>query len=138
MLLDVDFFKQINDKWGHLIGDRVLCHIAQVLKEEARSGDLIARVGGEEFVIILPDAGYQGADQMAKRIQDRLSRLRLGGDLGTLHITVSIGISYLKLSPDLPTCEPGKVLDRLYSQADQAMYLCKNNGRNGCLIFDDT
>jgi diguanylate cyclase (GGDEF)-like protein len=100
MLLDVDFFKQINDKWGHLAGDRVLCQIAQVLREEGRGGDLIARVGGEEFVIILPAAGHEGADQMANRIQQRLRRLLLGGDLGTLEITVCIGISYLKHSAE--------------------------------------
>jgi diguanylate cyclase (GGDEF)-like protein len=138
MLLDVDFFKQINDKWGHLVGDRVLCEIAQVLKQEGRGGDLIARVGGEEFVIILPEAGFEGADQMANRIQERLSRLLLGGELGTLEITVSIGISYLKHRADLPPCQPGKILDRLYSEADRAMYLCKGNGRNGRVIFEDT
>ena len=137
MLLDVDFFKQINDKWGHLAGDRVLCKIAQVLKEEGRGGDLIARVGGEEFVIILPDAGHEGADQMANRIQERLRRLLIGGDLGTLEITVCIGISYLKRSADLPNRRPGKVLDQLYSEADRAMYRCKSNGRNGRMVFQD-
>jgi diguanylate cyclase (GGDEF)-like protein len=138
MLLDVDFFKQINDKWGHLVGDRVLSRIAQVLKEEGRGGDLIARVGGEEFVIILPDAGAEGAEQMANRIQERLRRLLLGGDLGTLEITVSIGISYLRRTPELSTRQPGKVLDQLYSEADRAMYLCKSNGRNGRMVFHDS
>lgn len=138
MLLDVDFFKQINDKWGHLVGDQVLCRIAHVLKEEGRGGDLIARVGGEEFVIILPDAGFEGADQMAHRIQERLSRLLLGGDLGTLVITVCIGISYLKRDSELPTRQPGKVLDQLYSEADRAMYLCKSNGRNSRMVFHAT
>jgi two-component system cell cycle response regulator len=137
MLLDVDFFKQINDKWGHLAGDRVLCQIAQVLREEGRGGDLIARVGGEEFVIILPAAGHEGADQMANRIQQRLRRLLLGGDLGTLEITVCIGISYLKHSAEKSSRHPGKVLDQLYSEADRAMYLCKSNGRNGRMIFHD-
>jgi diguanylate cyclase (GGDEF)-like protein len=137
MLLDVDFFKQINDKWGHLIGDRVLCQIAHVLKEEGRGGDLIARVGGEEFVIILPDAGCEGADQMANRIQERLRRLQLGGDLGAQEITVSIGISYLRGGAGVPTSQPGKVLDQLYSEADRAMYVCKDNGRNGRMVFHD-
>ncbi len=137
MLLDVDYFKQINDKWGHLVGDQVLCQIAEVLKEEARGGDLIARVGGEEFVIILPDAGLEGADQMALRIQERLSRLLLGGDLRTLEVTVSIGISYLKRAADMTSQQPGKVLDQLYSEADRAMYKCKSNGRNCRMIFRD-
>ena len=137
MLLDVDYFKQINDKWGHLVGDRVLCQIADVLKDEARGGDLIARVGGEEFVIILPDAGLEGADQMAQRIQDRLCRLLLGGDLGTLEVTVSIGISYLKRAADMTNQQSGKVLDQLYSEADRAMYQCKSNGRNCRMIFRD-
>ncbi len=129
MLLDVDFFKQINDKWGHVVGDRVLCLIARVLKEEARGGDLVARVGGEEFVIILPDAGMEGADLMARRIQERLGRLELGGDLGTLGVTVSIGISYL-LSERSYDDNPVMALDKLYSGADQAMYECKTKGRN--------
>jgi diguanylate cyclase (GGDEF)-like protein len=134
MLLDVDYFKQINDRYGHATGDRVLCLIADVLKQEARGGDLVARVGGEEFVIILPDAGPEGADLMAQRIHARLGDLELGGEVGSIGVTVCIGISCLR-QRELLGETPGKVLDRLYSEADRAMYECKSEGRNCRKLF---
>jgi diguanylate cyclase (GGDEF)-like protein len=134
MLLDVDYFKQINDQWGHAAGDQVLCLIAAALAQEARGGDLVARVGGEEFVIILPETGLEGADLMAQRIQERLGQLDLGGSIGAIGVTVSIGISYLR-QEELATLSPSMVLDRLYSEADSAMYECKSEGRNRCKVF---
>lgn len=134
MLLDVDYFKHINDQWGHTAGDRVLCLIAEVLTQEARGGDLVARVGGEEFVIILPDAGLEGADLMAQRIHKRLGQLDLGGNIGTIGVTVSIGISLLR-HEGLENQSPCMVLDRLYSESDRAMYECKSEGRNRCKVF---
>ncbi len=134
MLLDVDYFKHINDQWGHATGDQVLGQIAEVLRQEARGGDLVARVGGEEFVIILPDAGLDGADLMAQRIHERLGQIDLGGDIGAIGVTVSIGISCLQRE-GLENQSPGMVLDRLYSEADRAMYECKSEGRNRRKVF---
>ena len=134
MLLDVDYFKLINDRWGHAIGDQVLCMIADGLKQEARGGDLVARVGGEEFVIILPDSGLEGTDLMAQRIHERLGRLDLGGNIGEVGVTVSIGISYLTQEETKETT-PAIMLDRLYSEADKAMYECKSEGRNRRKVF---
>lgn len=134
MLLDVDYFKHINDQWGHTTGDRVLCMIAEVLKQEARGGDLVARVGGEEFVIVLPETDLEGTDLMAQRIHDHLGQLELGGEIGSIGVTVSIGISYLRRE-GVDKLSPSVALDRLYSEADRAMYECKSEGRNCRKVF---
>ncbi len=135
MLLDVDLFKQINDEWGHVVGDKALCAIADVIRKEARGGDLVARVGGDEFVIMLPESGIEGADLMAQRIQERLARLDFGIQIGNLKLSASFGIS--GYTPDRGEQAPIHMLvDQLYAQADGAMYEAKNQGRNTRCIFD--
>ncbi len=132
LLVDVDHFKRINDRWGHVVGDRVLKLIAGVLRDQARSGDLIARLGGEEFVMMLPNTGPVGTDLMAKGIQERIGRLDLGGEMGALILTVSIGMTSL----DCKTSDtPADTMQLLYKQADEAMYLCKAQGRNRRLFY---
>jgi diguanylate cyclase (GGDEF)-like protein len=136
MLLDVDFFKQINDEWGHVVGDKVLCAIADVIRQEARGGDLVARVGGEEFVIMLPESGMEGADLMARRVQERLARLDFGAKIGNLKLTASIGISgYFPERDQQVTLHA--LVDQLYAQADSAMYDAKHQGRNTRRIFSE-
>ncbi|MCU7948121.1 MAG: GGDEF domain-containing protein, partial [Candidatus Thiodiazotropha sp. (ex Cardiolucina cf. quadrata)] len=137
LLIDIDYFKLINDRWGHVVGDEVLAAIARVLEEEARGGDLVARVGGEEFVVMLAEAGTGGADLMAQRIQERLAHLETGRDLVGLNLTASIGIT--ALTPDYDhEFSVSELLDQLYSQADRAMYDCKREGRNSrkCYLKD--
>ncbi|MEL0585235.1 MAG: sensor domain-containing diguanylate cyclase [Candidatus Thiodiazotropha sp. (ex. Lucinoma kazani)] len=137
LLIDIDYFKLINDRWGHVVGDEVLVAIARVLEEEARGGDLVARVGGEEFVVMLAEAGTGGADLMAQRIQERLAHLETGRDLVGLNLTASIGIT--ALTPDYDhEFSVSELLDQLYSQADRAMYDCKREGRNSrkCYLKD--
>ena len=129
MLVDVDHFKRVNDQWGHQVGDQVLAAISRLLLDEARGGDLVARVGGEEFVILLPEAGIEGADLMAQRIQERLTTLNMGNSHPGIKLTVSIGMTELVKDPD-PNLSPSQLVDQLYSQADQAMYDCKRDGRN--------
>ena len=129
MLIDVDHFKRINDQWGHLAGDQVLGAIAKVLKEEARGGDVVARVGGEEFVIMLPESGLEGADLMAQRIQERLANLEIGQGQPGMSLTASIGMTTLARDYD-QTLTTSELMDQLYSQADRAMYDCKREGRN--------
>jgi diguanylate cyclase (GGDEF)-like protein len=129
LLIDMDYFKRINEQWGHLVGDAVLVAVAKVLREEARGGDILARVGGEEFVVMLAEAGIGGAELMAQRIQERLAQLDTGRDLVGLNLTASIGMT--EFSPhfdhDLTVSE---LLDQLYSKADRAMYDCKREGYN--------
>jgi diguanylate cyclase (GGDEF)-like protein len=136
MLLDVDYFKLINDEWGHVVGDKVLCAIADVMRQEARGGDLVARVGGEEFVIMLSESGFEGADLMAQRVQERLARLEFGSRIGNLKLTVSIGISGYFPDRD-PQAPIHTVVDQLYAQADGAMYEGKREGRNTRRIYSE-
>lgn len=132
LLVDIDHFKRINDTWGHAIGDRVLRLIAESLRTQARAGDVIARLGGEEFVLLLPNTGPVGADLLAKRVQDRLALLDLGGSMGNLVLTASIGIASMQneIHGDL-----AEKLQDIYKQADSAMYCCKAQGRNRRMFF---
>ena len=136
MLLDVDYFKQINDEWGHVMGDKVLCAIAEVILHEARGGDLVARVGGEEFVILLSESGVDGADLMAQRIQERMAQLDFGPQVGNLKLSASIGISGYLPDED-PQISLNALVDQLYAQADSAMYEAKNQGRNTRRFFSE-
>ena len=131
LLVDIDHFKHINDTWGHAIGDRVLRLIADALRAQARAGDMVARLGGEEFVLLLPNTGPVGADLMAKRVQEKMAALDLGGSMEDLTLTASIGITSLHsdFQGDL-----SEKLQEIYRQADCAMYACKAQGRN-CRLF---
>jgi diguanylate cyclase (GGDEF)-like protein len=129
LLIDLDYFKRINDQWGHQVGDGVLIGVAKVLKEEARGGDILARVGGEEFVVMLAETGIGGAELMAQRIQERLVKLDTGLDLVGLNLTACIGMT--ALTPDYDhDLSVSELLDQLYSKADRAMYDCKREGYN--------
>lgn len=129
MLLDIDYFKQINDRWGHVLGDKALCAIADVLRQETRGGDLVARVGGEEFVIMLPESGIEGANLMAQRIQERFALFEFGKGVGNLHVTATIGITAYRPEQEQALSD-SELADLLYSQADSAMYEGKREGRN--------
>lgn len=132
LLVDIDHFKRINDTWGHAIGDRVLRLIAESLRTQARAGDMIARLGGEEFVLLLPNTGPVGADLLARRIQERLGLLDIGGSMSNLVLTASIGIASMQneIQGDL-----AERLQEIYKQADSAMYSCKAAGRNRRMFF---
>jgi len=132
LLLGSDYFKRINDNWGHAIGDRVLRLIADALRGQARAGDMTARLGGEEFVLLLPNTGPVGADLMAKRVQERIAVLDLGGRMDGLILTASIGMTTMQndFNGDL-----SEKLQEIYKQADCAMYTCKAQGRNRRLFY---
>ncbi len=119
MAIDLDHFKAINDQHGHALGDRVLVHVASVIMHSVRQCDIVARFGGEEFVVLLPDTTLPQAQQLAQRIQ---SLLRDSQQPGLPACTVSIGIAGQQA--------PGESLDSLLSRADTALYLAKANGRN--------
>ncbi|MCB1758172.1 MAG: sensor domain-containing diguanylate cyclase [Gammaproteobacteria bacterium] len=132
LLIDIDHFKQINDTWGHTTGDRVLRLIADALRSQARAGDLIARLGGEEFVLLLPNTGPVGADLMAKRVQESIAGLDLGGIMTGYALTASIGMTSMQnySSDDLTD-----KLQQLYKMADCAMYSCKSEGRDRRMFY---
>jgi diguanylate cyclase (GGDEF)-like protein/PAS domain S-box-containing protein len=127
LFLDLDGFKPINDAHGHAAGDRVLIDIAARITAEVRAGDLVARVGGDEFVVLMPGIG--GVEN-AQRIAAEISRsAALPIDIGALevHVTVSIGIAL---------AEPGDDVDDLLQHADHALYRAKRSGRARAVTFD--
>ena len=123
MMLDIDNFKQINDTFGHLVGDRVLKQLAQLLRREQRSVDLVARYGGEEFVVLLPETTSAESRNFAERILRRVATHDFGEPGRPVRVTISIGIASY---PDERVTD-GESLLRL---ADTHLYRAKNDGRN--------
>ncbi|MFV9681644.1 GGDEF domain-containing protein [Pseudomonas sp. NY15367] len=118
LLIDIDHFKQINDRFGHAEGDRVLVDMAQHLLVSVRSGDSVVRYGGEEFAIWLPNADLDEASDIAERVHDQIKAVGVANE----SVTVSIGIASLK------PCE--HYLENLLAAADKALYTAKAQGRN--------
>lgn len=124
LFIDLDGFKSINDSHGHLAGSRALVEAGAVIRGSARETDIVARFGGDEFALILPDTGSPGALAVAERIRDRLARYSfLAGDGLDIHITASVGVATL---PDV-----AGTADELVQAADAAMYRVKDRGKNG-------
>ena len=127
LLADVDYFKAVNDRHGHLAGDEALKMVAFVLRGAIRKEDVLARYGGEEFVVVARETGLQGARALGERIRRAVERSRCawhGHDLG---LTVSIGVT---VSIGLAEFIPGRSDRELLEAADRALYLAKQAGRN--------
>ncbi|HEY7479959.1 MAG TPA: diguanylate cyclase [Gemmatimonadales bacterium] len=123
MMVDIDNFKQINDTYGHLVGDRVLKQLAALLKREQRSVDIVARYGGEEFVVLLPETTSTESRNFAERILRRVSTHDFGESGHPVRVTISIGIASF---PDERVSD-GESLLKL---ADTHLYRAKSDGRN--------
>jgi diguanylate cyclase (GGDEF)-like protein len=122
ILLDCDYFKNINDQFGHQVGDQLLQHVCNICNQEIRDVDFLARYGGEEFIIILPNCNLTGGVEIASRIQKSLAENTLTIEKKEIHVTLSIGISMLS--------NKHTNFEQLINDADQSMYTAKNNGRN--------
>jgi len=127
-VLDIDFFKRVNDTYGHPAGDAVIKSLARLLKQRLRQDDVVARYGGEEFGILLVQAGDAEASIITNRIRERIAHnrfalpsLSVGGEMVQVPVTVSIGVARFSPSDNLQT---------LLERADRALYEAKNNGRN--------
>lgn len=119
MLIDLDHFKSINDTHGHTVGDKVLALTSALLKSACREGDLVARVGGEEFVLIMAQCGVEEAARHAEKIRKDIETLKPD----SISVTASIGVSARPLGKDVN-------FDDLFKAADRAVYEAKNQGRN--------
>lgn len=127
ILIDVDNFKQFNDRFGHEAGDVVLAGIANVMRESARSSDVVARLGGEEFVIVAADLSEEVANDLAERIRVNVQSARFGFQSLSLKVTASFGIAH-----QLPLEDTSRLMQR----ADSALYHSKASGRNCCHLHD--
>jgi diguanylate cyclase len=124
LIVDLDHFKTINDTHGHLLGDKVLRAVAQILRANIKGRDVAARIGGEEFAVFLPDTTLPGAAAVAQQIREAVAKVRLRRTdrneyIGS--ITASIGVAHAR---------SGDTLDNLIERADEALYCAKRAGRN--------
>ncbi len=120
LLLDLDHFKHINDSWGHTAGDEALRHFVRLLQGLLRDTDILGRIGGEEFAVLLPDASLEQAEEIAERIRERVESEPL--QHGRIHIPVTVSIGVVELD--------GEGLDTALRMADRALYTAKEEGRN--------
>lgn len=122
--LDIDFFKAVNDSWGHHAGDRALVHVAGIVRHALRKMDIAGRVGGEEFCLLLPETGLEDARDIAERIRQKLAQkeLLISNDQ-TLKVTASFGVASSEEQGDYQ-------VESLQSLADSRLYLAKQGGRN--------
>ena len=135
LILDIDYFKIINDRHGHLVGDEVLINFCQLLHRRKRSYDVLCRYGGDEFVMLLPTTTSQQAWTVADRVVAEVNQHSFHTKKGELSISASIGVA---------TCTPGSIdyksdleeLDGLLAAADQALYRAKGEGRNRVVVAE--
>jgi diguanylate cyclase (GGDEF)-like protein len=127
MLLDIDRFKQINDLHGHAHGDEVLKVLANILRHSVRQGDVLARWGGEEFIVFLPETGEHDATALAERLRAEFAETRIAREGGTTAVTASFGIAQ--------KADCHLTLDALIAAADECLYQSKQQGRNRVTIY---
>lgn len=130
VMLDIDHFKAINDRYGHGSGDHALKVLAECLRQELRGVDLIGRYGGEEFILVLPDADAKTATRITERIRAKIASKLIKSPTGEFSITASFGIAFLGIH--------GTDADTLTQAADRALYTAKSEGRNRVTIEPST
>lgn len=128
ILCDIDQFKQVNDSHGHNVGDKVIVAFAHVLQNEAREEDVVARFGGEEFIVLLPQTDAQGAVILAERMRQAAENLVIPTDNVVLNFTVSFGVA---------TFDSSINIEENIKHADEALYLAKQVGRNKVKVYQE-
>lgn len=129
VMVDIDFFKQFNDKYGHLKGDKILRHVGIMIKEVSRETDIPARFGGEEFIILLPETSIEGAQRIGERLRETIATTAINdNEEGNLTVTISAGVATFdhKIDADGNT---------LIEKADTALYQAKKKGRNCTILY---
>ncbi|MBK1692481.1 GGDEF domain-containing protein [Ectothiorhodospira mobilis] len=129
-VLDLDYFKQVNDRFGHSVGDRVLRDVSHRVRSLIREGDVLARLGGEEFVLLLPATDLEGAMKLGKRVRQVVADLRWSIKGEPLAVTTSIGLCALSMETPAQQMTPDEVLESLLARADAALYTSKDAGRD--------
>jgi diguanylate cyclase (GGDEF)-like protein len=129
LMVDIDHFKQVNDSFGHEIGDQVIRQVADFLERLSRHSDVVARIGGEEFLLVLPDTGLDAARVLAERIRSTVGDHPLVVENQRIKVTVSVGVACLEGEANL---------DELAQEADRALYLAKRGGRNRVASVETT
>ncbi|MDX9714423.1 MAG: diguanylate cyclase [Dissulfurispiraceae bacterium] len=126
IMIDIDYFKKVNDTYGHMFGDIVLVRMAQIIQENLRGYDVLARYGGEEFIIVCPDSGADDAKSVAVRVHERVKQELITDGKNSTSITISAGITE-RISDD--------TIDTFLSRVDTALYQAKNTGRDRIVIL---
>ena len=127
LVIDADHFKDLNDNYGHAVGDAALVNIADVLRNSFRGSDLICRVGGEEFAVLLPGVSIEQAKTMAQRVVDAVADSPIVAGNAIITYSVSCGVAQ---------ADPGEELAELFKRADDAMYAAKKYGRNRVALHE--
>lgn len=131
LMMDIDFFKQVNDSYGHAVGDKVLHYIGELLSKRFRHTDLCGRYGGEELCVWLPATSFEGALQVAEEIRRKVEEKAFKGQGYDFNVTVSIGVASMQDSHP-------KDFEELMNRADIALYEAKNTGRNRVCVYHET
>ncbi|MEE3170016.1 MAG: GGDEF domain-containing protein [Pseudomonadota bacterium] len=129
LLLDIDLFKSVNDNHGHHIGDELIVQVANTLREECRRVDTVARWGGEEYLVVLPETGPADALNSANRIREAFARKTVATEQGPIQATLSVGVASIRRAESI---------DRLLQRCDEALYRAKSRGRNRACGDEET
>ncbi|MFW6138980.1 MAG: diguanylate cyclase [Spirochaetota bacterium] len=130
LMMDLDHFKNINDTYGHMVGDEVLMQVAKTIKAKVRAFDIPARFGGEEFTVILPETGVNDTSSVAERLRKSIQELSFSSQKGSFSIKASIGIAEYVHSVNMTE-------DILIEHADRALYYAKEHGRNQVVVYEN-
>jgi diguanylate cyclase (GGDEF)-like protein len=127
MMIDIDYFKKINDTYGHAAGDEALRKLADQIRQALRTTDILGRYGGEEFVVLMPETDLASGHKIAERLLHMVRELNIRSDKTEFGITISVGLAEQSQAN-------AQTLDDLIDQADKALYTAKQSGRNQVVL----